>query len=224
MSSSVSAIFDRAREMLEREGRRLDALSQGTSNTTFDHDGFDAIGRALSFVVMGGVLEEWMREISTALAADVLSMSLERRHLPVSLIAAVEAAAFRQCGSDKVGGLMARANVLASVVSHADDVRPVSDFGGSFSLADGSTVSDRNFQALWMLLELSGDWRNQPTDSMLIREIRDKRNDVAHWNEDPVEIGRKKRPSDLRAMITQLMSLLDHIELNMLYWFEERTA
>ncbi|GAA3242562.1 hypothetical protein GCM10017691_46760 [Pseudonocardia petroleophila] len=221
MTGTVSATFDRAREALEREGRRLDSITAAAVGvTSFDHDGFNAISRALSFVVMGGVLEDWSREISSAISADVDNLGLQRRHLPITVIAAMEASTFRQCGNDNVSGLMARARVISSATLHASDARPVLQFGDLFSLADGSTISDKHFEALWMVLGLEGEWRNHPNDSLLLREIRDKRNDVAHWKEDPVEIGRKKRASDLRAMVDRLIRLLDHIELSLLYWLD----
>jgi hypothetical protein len=190
----------------------------------FDHDGFYAISRAVSYVVMGGVLEELMRNLPSALASDLVAIGIERRHLPVSLVAATDAEIFRKCGTDNVASLIERATIVDIVLSHSKDARPVLNFGELFKLADGHTVSDRHFMALWMILGLKGDWKNDPTDSLLLREIKEKRNDVAHWTEDPVVIGRSKRSADLRAMIEQLSNLIEHFQLNLWYWVEERRS
>jgi hypothetical protein len=226
MSRNVSEIFEKARKDLDREKRRLESLKQDAEKApaVFDHEGFDAMSRALSFVVMGGVLEDLMREIPAALASDVTALQLERRHLPISFMAAIEAAAFRQCHGDNVNAIAARAGVVKSVIAHQSDLRPVPDFTESLTLADGTTVGEKHFVALWLLLGLSGDWKNDANDRLLLREIKEKRNDVAHWKEDPVEIGRQKRPSDLLAMVDRLISLLDHLALHIFYWLDARTA
>ncbi|MET8631417.1 hypothetical protein [Streptomyces sp. NPDC004680] len=211
-------------EQLDREERRLASLEKAGSSAGFDRDGFMAMNRALSYVVMGGVLEELMRDLPAALASDVVAQGVERRHLPVSLIAAIDSAVFRQCGSDTVAALIARANIVQSVSAHQLDVRPVVDFGEVFKLADGSTINEKHFAALWTLLGLVGDWRCDPKDTMLLKEIRDKRNDVAHWLEDPVTVGRSKRPSDLRKMVKSLIDLVQHFHLAVWYWLDDRAA
>jgi hypothetical protein len=222
---AVDSVFTRAVEQLDRERRRLLA-NEVAANTSgqpiFDHDGVYAVSRAVSYVVMGGVLEDLMRNIPAALASDLMAIGIERRHLPVSLVAAIDAEIFRRCGNDNVTALIERATIVGIVLSHANDARPVLDFGELFKLADGHTVSDRHFMALWMILGLKGDWRNDPNDSLLLREIKEKRNDVAHWTEDPVVIGRSKRSSDLRSMISRLSDLIEHFQLNLWYWLEER--
>ncbi|GAA4544357.1 hypothetical protein GCM10023175_22400 [Pseudonocardia xishanensis] len=162
-----------------------------------------------------------MRELPAALTADIASLRLERRHLPISFLVATEAGTFRKCGTDTINSLVARADLVRVVLTHSNDPRPVPDFGELLNLADGSTIGEKNFVALWLLLGLDGDWMNHPNDRLLLREIKEKRNDVAHWQEDPVEIGRKKKPSDLIAMVDRLVALLDHLNLHIVYWFEQ---
>ncbi len=224
MAYAVDAVFERAIAQLDRESRRLDFLSRLPGATSFDTDGYIATNRALSYVVMGGVLEELMRELPSAVSADLVSLGVERRHLPISIIAAMEAAYFRRCGSDTVTALAARADLLREAVKHDLDSRPVVDFSDFFKLADGTTIGEKHFMALWSLLDLRGDWRNVPNDSLLIKEIREKRNDVAHWTEDPAHIGRSKRPSALKQMVTQLIDLITHVQLNIWEWLEARTS
>jgi hypothetical protein len=222
---AIDAIFDHAIEQLDRERSRLlsgDAVSTAAGQPKFDHDGFYAVSRAVSYVVMGGVLEELMRNLPSALASDITTMGVERRHLPVSLVAATDAETFRKCGNDTVTSLIERAAIVKIVLDHEKDARPVVDFGELFKLADGHTINDRHFRAIWMILGLDGDWKNHPNDMLLLREIREKRNDVAHWTEDPVVIGRSKRSSDLTAMIARLSDLIQHFQLNVWYWLEAR--
>ncbi|MEW1927483.1 hypothetical protein [Streptomyces sp. NPDC088360] len=220
----MDSVFEKAVEQLDREERRLTSIDKPVPTGTFDRDGFAAINRALSYVVMGGVLEELMRDLPVALASDLVVQKTERRHLPVSLIAAIDSAIFRQCGSDTVASLIARANVVQSIASHESDIRPVVDFGEVFKLADGSTINEKHFKALWTLLGLAGDWRCDPNDTMLLKEIREKRNDVAHWLQDPVAVGRSKRPSDLRKMVKSLIDLVQHFHLAIWYWLDDRAT
>lgn len=224
---TITAVFDNAVGQLDRERRRLDSLEKAPNAGSsvvlkFDHDGFSAINRALSYVVMGGVLEELMRELPAALAADVLNLGIERRHLPASLVAAMDASTFRKCGADNVAALIERAGIVQTVLSHASDARPVVDFGDPFKLADGQTIGEKHFQALWTILGLPGDWKNDPNDALLLKEIKGKRNNVAHWTEDPIVVGRSKRPSDLRQMISRLSDLIQHFHLGVWYWLEDR--
>lgn len=227
MNRAVDAVFDRAVQQLDRELRRLVSMSRtksgiGAATSVFDHDGFAAISRAMSYVVMGGVLEAMMRELPRALASDISALNIERRHLPVSLIAAIESAVFRQCSNDNVASLITRTNIVRQVMSHTVDSRPVVDFGDLFKLADGQTINEKHFRALWVLLDLDGDWWNDQNDSMLLNEIRSKRNDVAHWEDDPVEIGRSKQASDLQKMVVRLSNLVQHFQLCIWYWLDER--
>lgn len=219
---AVESIFSEAVGRLARERRRLHHLSTQAEPQAFDRDGFLAMGRALSYVVMGGVLECFMRELPRALATDVAALKIPRNRLPLGLIAALEAAAFRKCGEGTIGALLARTSILQGAVAHSGDMRLVEDFSDSLKLADGSTIGHKNFEALWALLDLPGDWRNSPNDVFLLREIKDKRNDVAHWEADPVDVGRSKRPTSLIGMVDQLIALLDHALLHISYWFEER--
>lgn len=182
------------------------------------------MGRALPYVVMGGVLECFMRELPRALATDVAALKIPRSRLPLGLVAALEASAFRKCGDGTIGALLARTAILQGAAAHAMDVRLVEDFSESLKLADGSTIGQKNFEALWALLDLPGDWRNAPNDVFLLREIKDKRNDVAHWEADPVDVGRSKRPTSLIEMVDQLVALLDHTLLHVCYWFEDRSS
>jgi hypothetical protein len=125
---------------------------------------------------------------------------------------------------DSVHSLLARAAVLQGALLHQSDARLVEDFSDALRLADGSTVGQKNFEALWVILSLPGEWRNAPNDIFLLKEIKEKRNDIAHWEDDPVDVGRSKRPSALIEMIEQVVSLLDHVLLNLCYWFEERLS
>jgi hypothetical protein len=221
----VEQVFTEAVDRLNRERRRLQALAQApTANGAFDPDGHAAMGRALSYVVMGGVLERLMRDLPRALATDIAALKLPRSKLPLGLVAALEASAFRRCGEDSVHSLLARAAVLQGALLHQNDARMVEDFSDALRLADGSTVGQKNFEALWVILSLPGEWRNAPNDVFLLKEIKEKRNDIAHWEDDPVDVGRSKRPSALVEMVEQLVSLLDHVVLNLCYWFEERLS
>jgi len=224
MMSSLEKVFSKVVEQLDREDRRLTILEQSAQEQglTFDRDGFYAVNRALSYVVMGGVLEEMMRELPDALAADVISLGVQHRHLPPSILAVVDAAMFRQCGLDNVSALLARTAVVQAIATHHNNASPVVDFSKLLKLADGKTVGEKNFQAIWAILDLPGDWKNSPNDSLLLREIHDKRNSVAHWNEDLVALGRTKRASDLRAMVNRLKELVEHFYLSMWVWLESR--
>lgn len=224
MYGAVEKVFSEAVARLARERRRLESLAKQTEPSAFDHDGFLAMGRALSYVVMGGVLECFMRELPRALATDVVALKIPRSKLPLGLVAALEAQAFRRCSDGTVGALLARTAILQGVAAHSLDSRMVENFSESLKLADGSTIGQKNFEALWALLDLPGDWRNAPNDVFLLREIKDKRNDVAHWEADPVDVGRSKRPTSLIEMVDQLVELLDHTLLHICYWFEERVS
>lgn len=223
MHASVDAVFEEANRYLQRERRRLEVLQQSAKDLdAYDNDGFAAMGRALSYVVMGGVLENLMRDLPGALATDIIALRLVRNKLPIGLLSVLDASFFRRCGDDTVGSLMARANLLRSVINHAADSRIVENFSELFRLADGSTIGVKNFEAIWIILDLPGSWKNVPEDSLLVREITGKRNDVAHWLADPVDVGRSKRPTGLIQMIDQLIDLLDHVYLNLCYWLEDR--
>jgi hypothetical protein len=115
---------------------------------------------------------------------------------------------------------LARVKLLQAASEHSNDVRPVDDFESDLKLADGTTVDNRHFEAIWYLLGLSGDWRNRATDTLLVHELKIKRNEIAHWESDPVDIGRSRTYSDLRLVLRQLRDLLDHLCLNICDWLD----
>ncbi|WP_328645753.1 hypothetical protein OHS58_39315 [Amycolatopsis sp. NBC_00348] len=222
MNRTIDEVFDDAVSQLERENRRLESFDKSGEAGKFDHDGFAATSRALSYVVMGGVLEALMRDLPTAIADAVDAMQIERRHLPVSFISIIDSRGFRRSGTDNVASLIARAEIVTQVGLHEIDSRPVDRFADFFKLADGTTIGEKHFKALWLLLGLPDDWKNRPTDSMLISEIQEKRNDVAHWKKDPVAVGRSKGNRDLGDMLSKLIDLLQHIQLHVMDWLDGR--
>lgn len=225
MHSATDAVFEEAGKYLQRERRRLEVLQQASRDLgPYDSDGFAAVGRALSYIIMGGVLENLMRDLPVAMASDLVILRVSRHKLPVGVLAVLDGALFRKTGDNTVAALMARADLLRVVTRHSTDARLVEDFSDLFRLADGSTISTKNFEALWAILDLPGSWKNIPEDAMLVREISTKRNDVAHWLQDPVEVGRSKRPTGLIEMVDQLIDLLDHVQLHLSYWIETNAS
>ncbi|WP_146241100.1 MAE_28990/MAE_18760 family HEPN-like nuclease [Actinokineospora spheciospongiae] len=218
MGDAVDSIFEKAIEYLEREDRRLETLAKLGKTLNFDRDGFAATARALSYVVMGGVLEDFMRELPTAISNELEAMQLERKHLPVTLISVIEARDFKRSGNESVASLIARAEVVLKIGGHGTDLRVATQLDDAFKLADGTTISEKHFSALWLILGLADDWKNRPTDSLLLSEIQEKRNDVAHWKRDPVTIGRSKTVKDLRDMVVKLIDLLQHVQLYISDW------
>ena len=223
MNYATAKVVEAANELLDREDRRLQALVNASSQLVpsgFDRDGVSAMSRALTYVVCGGVLEKMMRDLPDALAADVLAIAPPRRVLPLPLLSILEGEIFRRCGDMKVSALNNRVILMGRVAAHSADSRVVEDFAESLKLADGSTIGTNHFQALWGIMGLPGYWWNHPLDAVLVEEIREKRNDVAHWLADPVDTGRSRSYKDLRAMIERLQHLLDHVYLHLCDWLD----
>jgi hypothetical protein len=223
MTYAIEPVFFKATSLLDREGKRLQALEQARphlSNHPFDPDGVSAMSRALTFVICGGILERLMRDLPPALSLDLISLKVQRNELPVGLLATLEASEFRKCANQDAGALSVRARLVKSIVSHRSDSRSVTDFGADLILADGKTVNSKQFSALWDILNLPGDWRSEPNDLLLLRELQSKRNDVAHWEQDPVKIGRSRSYRDLQDLTKALGRLLDHVYLHLCEWLD----
>lgn len=223
MSYAIDAVFTRATTLLERERRRLNALNQARGHIVadvFDTDGIASMSRALTYVVCGGILEQLMRELPEALSADLLAMRLVRNQLPYGLLSILEATEFRKCGNQSAHALHARANLVKSIVGHGTDIRAVVDFSTDLVIADGTSIGIKHFIMLWAVLGLPGVWYNESMDMLLLRELTDKRNNIAHWEEDPVDVGRSKSYSDLMSAITALIKLIDHVYLHVADWLD----
>lgn len=226
-SYATELLFDQAAQDIDREDRRLQALENaGTALIigSFDVDGVAAMSRAMTYVICGGLLEWLMRELPQALVDDIISTAVIRGNLPIGLLAVLEAPTFRKCIDKTPGGLLARVELLLTVSQHSKDVRPVDDFRDNLVLADGTTIGVVQFEAIWQTLGLAGDWQNRSSDILLLRELRSKRNEVAHWENDPVLVGRSRTYSDLRALLRQLRDLLDHLCLNVCDWLDKLAA
>jgi hypothetical protein len=224
MSYTIDTIFDRATTLIDREDRRLQALIQARpalSPNPFDPDGVAAMSRALTYVVCGGILEDLLRQLPEALSEDILTLNITRSKVPLSLLAVLEASYFRKCAEQTASALLQRSQLLQAASSHSTDMRPLEPFGSILMLADGTTISAKHFEALWRVLDLPGDWRNDVRDRFLVLEIHDKRNDIAHWLADPVDIGRSKTYSDLRSLLRQVRNLTDHIYLTISAWLDD---
>jgi hypothetical protein len=220
---ATELLFDQVAACIDREDRRLQALENAASSLhkdPFDVDGIAAMSRVLTYVVCGGLLERLMRDLPLTLVSDIVSMRTVRSKLPLGLLAAMEAPLFRKCIEQTPTGVVARVQLLVTASRHMNDGRRVEDFSQSLVLADGSTVGAKQFEAIWMALELPGDWRARNADSLLLRELKEKRNEVAHWETDPVDIGRSRTYSDLRIVLSQLRDLLDHLCLNVCDWLD----
>lgn len=223
---SIELLFDEVAECIDREDRRLQALDNARSSLipgSFDMDGIAAMSRVLTYVVCGGLLEHLMRDLPHALVSDVVAIGVVRNKLPTGLLAVTEAANFRKCFAQNPGAVLARIELLQKITAHATDNRPVEDFTSGFVLADGTTIDMKQFEAVWNVLDLPGDWRNQVTDGLLLSELRSKRNEIAHWESDPVDIGRTRTYVDLRRILRQLRDLLDHLCLNICDWLDSLT-
>ncbi|MEV6375796.1 hypothetical protein [Micromonospora musae] len=223
MSYAVDAVFDEAARLLERELRRLQALDQARdhlSDDKFDSEGVAAMSRALTFVVCAGILEQLMRELPAALSSDICGLQVVRRRLPIGLLAILETADFRRCAEQNVSVLTVRSKLVKNIVAHIDDDRTVASFEDDLKLADGRTVGEKQFAALWDILGLPGDWRNDPKDLFLLKEIQQKRNSIAHWEQDPVAVGRMKSYENLQAVTRSLGLLLDHVRLHICEWLD----
>jgi hypothetical protein len=220
---SIELLFDDVTASIDREDRRLQALENARGSLitdSFDLDGVAAMSRVMTYVVCGGLLERLMRDLPQALMIDVLAIGAVRNKLPIGLLAVIEAAAFRKCVTQSPIGVLARVELLQKVAQHANDARQVEDFVSDLVLADGTTIDTKQFEALWSILQLGGDWSNQVTDRLMLSELRSKRNEIAHWESDPVDIGRTRTYGDLRRMIRQLRDLLDHLCLNICDWLD----
>jgi hypothetical protein len=219
----VELLFDEVAECIDREDRRLQALDNARRSLisdSLDRDGIAAMSRVLTYVVCGGLLERLMRDLPQALVTDVVAIGAARNKLPMGLLAVTEAAAFRKCGGQNPGGVLARIELVRKIATHSTDNRQVEDFASSFVLADGTTIDMKQFEAVWSILGFPGDWRNQVTDRLLLTELRSKRNEIAHWESDPVQIGRSRTSADLRRALRQLRDLLDHFCLHICDWLD----
>ena len=178
------------------------------------------MSRVLTYVVCGGLLERLMRDLPQVLVDDIVSMNAMRAKLPLGLLAAIEGPLFRKCTEQSSAGVLARVELLIAVSQHARDTRQVEDFSQGLVLADGSTIGTKQFEAVWLALGLPGDWKCKNSDALLLRELKEKRNEVAHWENDPVDVGRSRNYSDLRLVLRQLRDLLDHLCLNVCVWLD----
>jgi hypothetical protein len=220
---ATELLFDEVAQCIDREDRRLQALENASSiliNDAFDIDGIASMSRVLTYVVCGGLLERLMRDLPQVLVDDVISMRTSRGKLPLGLLAAIEGPTFRKCTEQTSTGVLARVELLLAVNQHANDTRPVEDFSQSLVLADGSSIGTKQFEAVWLALGLSGDWKNKNSDALLLRELKAKRNEVAHWENDPVDVGKSRTYSDLRQVLRQLRDLLDHLCLSVCAWLD----
>ncbi|WP_139318754.1 MULTISPECIES: hypothetical protein [unclassified Pseudonocardia] len=225
MTWQTEDLFDAATDLVDREARRLHALGAIAKNhpDKFDKEGVFAMSRALTYVVCGGILEKLMRDLPAAISDDVLSLRLQRSDVPSSLLAVLAASSFQKCNQRTTRTLIARVGLLVEAFQHASDARPMTAFGDDLALADGTTIAVAQFEALWVLLDLPGHWHNIPADALLMRELTQKRNDVAHWDIDPVDVGKSRNMADLVKITTQLRSLLDHVGLTVCEWLDGLT-
>jgi hypothetical protein len=216
-------LFAAATDLLDRESRRLRTLGQIESQQpdAFDRDGVFSMSRALTYVICGGILENLMRDLPRAVSDDIMSLRLQRSRVPSSFLAVLSSTTFQRCNTKSTKTLISRATLLTEVFNHANDIRPLSAFYEDLPLADGSTITTTQFEAIWLIFELPNSWQNTPNDTLMLRELTRKRNEVAHWEADPVDVGKTRTTSDLLKITSQLRALLDHVALNVCEWLDQ---
>jgi hypothetical protein len=218
---AVEAPLDRALGRLASEAGRLQFIENewlrvrspvGRSVFNFS--------KAQSFVVTAAVLEDLFRELDTALTADLIASGVDCSVLAPATTGFLRPELWQRVSSPTVERLVIRARLIASVLGHQANPAPLPPDIGGIGIYDGHTISLDHFDAMWLALGLAGNWYPSLIHRQAITEVQSRRNEVAHWDIDPVRIGAGRTCNDLIQLISRVTETVEQVMLSLLEFLD----
>ena len=205
------AAYDDFDAFLQAQKRRIaiadtEAIARGPRNFC----GIAAETRAGVFVWAAAALERFLTLFLSETLDRLNGMAITAADLRYTLFALVCDTDFHKIRSaDHRAAWLSRLTLLQRIPSpHA------ASLAGDGPL-DGRTIRGYHFDALWETFGLPGQPFPGPVHRLVLEDLAEGRNDVAHGALSPVDFGRRRTFDDCLRMLSRIDELVLHTQLAM---------
>lgn len=163
--------------------------------------------KAFCIVWLGASIEKFWKEYLKDLSAVAISASIytRRRHLAI-----VGLHYFDLLGSLGEGKKLRR---WERAIDFFDDLKSGNAVAANSLPYDGKTVRPSHIDLAWRLFSLTGSSFPSPIHRQELNTLADRRNDVAHGEDTPGNVGGAVSISDLQCTLSRLEDIVEHCVL-----------
>lgn len=216
----IDSCFKSAVERLSAERTRLQFLSTAGNGRTPQATTARKAAKAYCFVHIAAILEDLFRSLDESIAQDLTSTSAAMANLPFSVRSFVDSKLWQGLNDNSSSKLANRNAVIQTINSHRSDLVSIASSLTALGVSDGNTICETHFQAVWIALSLDDDPFPSLAHKTAIKEIRELRNDVAHWRKDPQEVGARRQYPDLIRSVDLTTESVEHLYLHLLTFLD----
>lgn len=177
----------------------LDAL---VLNSRF-HD-HAKISKAMTLVWSAAVMETFWKSYLQELCTRVGKASIYKKR---RCVASASIFYFDTLGSMGDGKKIRRWN---RAIDFFEGLQQVSGSAVAALPYDGRTIRPEHLDLAWRLFQLPGGEFPSPVHRQELNTLADRRNDVAHGQVSPQDVGGVVTVGDLRRLVTRLEDIVDH--------------
>jgi hypothetical protein len=208
---AIDAAFNEAAARLDGIRASLSVLTAHPPSPTLDSRGHTAwlTQKAGTYVWLGACLEVFLKSFLGLLLRDIAAAAPACVDLRPSLLAVVEGATFDRLGDlRKLEKWTDRVAIVSRVLDGSTANLPTVTLP-----LDGRTIEPRHLETAWLVYGLPGSPFPGPVQKMALRDIARGRNQVAHGDLRPEDMGRTKTVPDLLKLVSHTEDVVQHVYL-----------
>jgi hypothetical protein len=161
------------------------------------------------YVWLGACLEDFVKQFLVHLLRDITTSKPKYRDLRVELLTVATGAQFERLQVvRKLKKWRDRVAVLQQVLDLREAVLPEAHLP-----LDGRTIEPEHLETAWLVFALPRSPFPGPIQKMALLDVSRGRNQVAHGELRPEDLGRSKTISDLRRLVGYMEDLVQHVYL-----------
>ncbi len=166
-----------------------------------------AVVRASAYVWLAALLERIVRDALQVTLREISLLSIPFKDLKLSLFSLLCEGEFTSITDrsrsnsweQKIAVFFRTAEASPALL--ASDILPL----------DGRTIRAEHFDTIWLVLGLSTPSVPSPLHRIVLKDLADGRNEIAHGHTDPVMFGRSKATSDMLRIIERVDEIILHL-------------
>jgi hypothetical protein len=215
---AIDGAFDDAAERLDSVRATLAVLSGPDLTKGLDARRHAAWSgqKASVYVWIGACLEAFVKSFLTKLLHDVAATHPSYGDLKPELLSICGGAEFERLHQvRRLDKWRDRVSVLQRVTNGSAAV-----FAATQVPVDGRTIEPKHLEIAWLVYGLPGDPFPGPIQKMALLDISRGRNQVAHGELTPEQLGRSKTPADLVRLVTLAEDIVQHVYVSGVQYVE----
>ena len=163
--------------------------------------------KAAVYVWLGACLEDFLKQFLVFLLREISAQRLKCRDVRVELLSVAAGALFTKLEAlRRLRKWRDRVALLRQVVDATEVILPEAHLP-----LDGRTIEPEHLEIVWLVFALPGTPFPGAIQRMALLDVSRGRNQVAHGDMRPEDLGRSKTISDLRKLVGYVEDLVQHV-------------